>query len=311
MTGGPAVQPLISVVLPTRDRAALLHRSVRSLLEQDSCAWELVVVDDGSSDETEHVVRSFADPRIRYVRQEPRGAAAARNAGAAASTGSHVTFLDSDDEARSDWISALADSFARHGSDIVTCGFEEVFPLGRNRLPRCHLPQDLGPLFGHVVGSFTHAGTYAMSRPVFDAVGGFADDLRAAQHTELSYRLIPAAIKAGWRIDAIAAPLIRYHVGTPGGIRRNDAAVLEGARYIVDTHEGLLRRDPRRLANSLSIIGVRSAKLGRRRDAIWFLLRAVQVRPAWLRGWLRLAAAVVAPVGSFVWSLERNLWRRA
>src|ERR671934_14025 len=78
--------PAVSVLVPTRDRAAMLRRALRSVLAQRSIDLEVVVIDDGSIDDTEQAVRSLRDVRVHVLRHETaRGVAAARNAGAAAS----------------------------------------------------------------------------------------------------------------------------------------------------------------------------------------------------------------------------------
>ena len=91
--------PVISVVMPTYNRAHTLCRSVGSILNQTFENFELIIVDDGSKDDTATVVRSFKDSRIRYLRHEHnKGAAAARNTGIRSSQAPYVAFLDSDDK---------------------------------------------------------------------------------------------------------------------------------------------------------------------------------------------------------------------
>jgi glycosyltransferase involved in cell wall biosynthesis len=86
------------VVVPTRDRSRLLALTLRSVVWQQGVELEVVVVDDGSSDDTAQVVASFGDPRLRLVRHDrSQGVSAARNRGIAEATGSWVAFLDDDD----------------------------------------------------------------------------------------------------------------------------------------------------------------------------------------------------------------------
>jgi len=91
--------PLVSVVIPTCNRAALVRRAIESVMRQSYTNLEIIVVDDASSDGTGEMVRSLADPRIRYLRhEERRGGSAARNTGIRAATGEFIAFLDDDDE---------------------------------------------------------------------------------------------------------------------------------------------------------------------------------------------------------------------
>jgi glycosyltransferase involved in cell wall biosynthesis len=89
--------PFFSVVIPVYNRAAILETALRSVFEQTFQDFEIVVVDDGSSDDPCKVVDRIADPRIRFVRQENRGGAAARNLGIDEARGRYIAFLDSDD----------------------------------------------------------------------------------------------------------------------------------------------------------------------------------------------------------------------
>ena len=96
---GMGAKPIVSVVIPTFNRAHLIMRALQSVLTQTFTAWETIVVDDGSTDDTETVVLSLGDSRIRYCRQpENRGPAAARNRGMREAKGEFIAFLDSDDE---------------------------------------------------------------------------------------------------------------------------------------------------------------------------------------------------------------------
>lgn len=98
-TAHPHTGPAVSVVLPTYNRAPLLGRSIRSVLGQSYEDFELIVVDDGSTDETAAVVAGFRDPRVRYVALSGnRGAGAARNVGIRMARGRFLAFQDSDDE---------------------------------------------------------------------------------------------------------------------------------------------------------------------------------------------------------------------
>ena len=89
----------VSIIIATYNRAALLPRAIKSVLAQTFTDYELIIVDDCSSDDTWEIVGDFTDPRIRVFRHETnRGAAATRNTGIARARGEYITFLDDDDE---------------------------------------------------------------------------------------------------------------------------------------------------------------------------------------------------------------------
>jgi hypothetical protein len=93
----PKPRVKVSVVIPTYNRAGFLVEAIKSVLDQTLQDFEIIVVDDGSTDNTSQVMADFSDTRIRYLWQENRGAAAAQNTGIKASIGEYITILGSDD----------------------------------------------------------------------------------------------------------------------------------------------------------------------------------------------------------------------
>jgi glycosyltransferase involved in cell wall biosynthesis len=89
--------PRIAVIIPTYNRAKLIGESIESVLRQTFTDFEIIVVDDGSTDNTKDVVNKFKDPRIRYEYQENHGVSAARNNGVKMTAAEYITYLDSDD----------------------------------------------------------------------------------------------------------------------------------------------------------------------------------------------------------------------
>jgi glycosyltransferase involved in cell wall biosynthesis len=89
---------LVTVIIPTYNRAHLIQETIQSVLDQTFSTWELIVVDDGSNDNSENVVRKFADERIKFYRLEHSGKISqVRNAGLRHASGNYIAFLDSDD----------------------------------------------------------------------------------------------------------------------------------------------------------------------------------------------------------------------
>ena len=99
---------LISVITPTRNRSSLLRRAIDSVRAQTYGRWELIVVDDGSEDETATVLASQGEPRIRSIRGKGAGASSARNLGLEAATGDIIAYLDDDNVMHPEWLRSAA-----------------------------------------------------------------------------------------------------------------------------------------------------------------------------------------------------------
>lgn len=112
--------PLVSAIIPTHNRAAMLSKAIRSVLQQSHANLEVIVVDDASNDTTTEVVKQINEPRVRYIRHERnRGGSASRNTGIQAAQGEYIAFLDDDDEWVADKIKEQITII--EGFDAVTC----------------------------------------------------------------------------------------------------------------------------------------------------------------------------------------------
>jgi glycosyltransferase involved in cell wall biosynthesis len=124
--------PNITVVIPLYNGAQYIRRSVQSVLEQSYTDFELLVVDDGSTDCGGEIVLEFMDPRLRLVRQNNMGVSAARNKGILEGLGNYIAFLDADDEWDIGFLDAvvnLSNNYPQAG--IYGTGFRLVFPKGQ------------------------------------------------------------------------------------------------------------------------------------------------------------------------------------
>lgn len=117
---------LVSVIIPTYNRAHTLPRSIESVLNQSYSNFELIIVDDGSTDETADVIKQYNDSRIRYFHTENRGACAARNFGIKKARGEYISFQDSDDFWYPEKLQAELHCLAKNDADIVFCKMQSI-----------------------------------------------------------------------------------------------------------------------------------------------------------------------------------------
>jgi len=197
-----------SVIMPLYNKAPYVRKAVESVVGQTYCGWELIVVDDGSTDGGSDIVAAISDPRIRLVRQENAGVSAARNRGVALSgeaafRSPYICFLDADDWWEPTFLEEMAGLIERYpdagiygtGYYIVKNGKKRVAPIGvgdgfaEGEINYCRV-------YAKTLCMPLWTGAVCMPRHVFDEQGGF-----------------PAGIKLGedfllWVHIALAHPVV-------------------------------------------------------------------------------------------------------
>jgi glycosyltransferase involved in cell wall biosynthesis len=202
MPEGAAHEPLISVIIPARNAARTLTETLLSICAQSLADLEVIVVDDGSTDETADIVTGYAgnDPRIRLLQQPASGVCSAKNAGARATRGEYLTFLDSDDLWDPFKLEKQVDAISGRPRTAVITGLRRFAdgPSGREWLSEDRL-DDLVTMAGntteyvrrllfvsdHEMATFS---TCLLRRADFFDVGGWRDDVLTAMDWELWLR---------------------------------------------------------------------------------------------------------------------------
>lgn len=106
--------PSVSVIIPTYNRSKLLKEAIESVLQQNYTDFEVLVVDDGSTDDTHSVVKRFSDPRLRYFYKDNGGQSSARNLGLVKAKGKYIAYLDEDDLWPSKYLDSLVEQFEQN-----------------------------------------------------------------------------------------------------------------------------------------------------------------------------------------------------
>ena len=115
----------ISVIVPVYNSGKYLKRCIDSILSQSYNDFELILVNDGSTDRSGEICKGFKDPRIRYFEQNNKGVSSARNVGIKECRGEYITFADSDDILMQDYLMRLVSMQKKYGTDIVICTFSD------------------------------------------------------------------------------------------------------------------------------------------------------------------------------------------
>lgn len=227
---------LVSVVVPTHNRKHTLHRCLSALFRQGYPRYEVIVVDDGSTDGTADMVRRRF-PRARcVVHQLPRGPAAARNSGARVAVGDVIAFLDDDCLPPPCWLTRLVNAFRCFPEAAIICGFVRPsrralrsHPLARYEWFLTHTMYGLGD---HPKVRVIHglgAGNMAIRAPVFHALQGFDESfpVAAGEDTDLLRR----ATLAGYTVVHVPVPVLHLQPYTWSSFLRQQVRRGIGAAY--------------------------------------------------------------------------------
>jgi len=193
----------VSVVLPTYNRGWIIGQAIDSVLDQDYKNLELVVVDDGSIDDTPQLLSAFGD-RLRIIRQENQGVSAARNAGIRAATGELIALLDSDDTWLPGKVTAQVAFFMANPAALI-CQTEEIWIRNGVRVnPGKRHRKEAGMIFERSLAlCLVSPSAVMMRKSLLDEVGLFDESLPACEDYDLWLRI-------AWKhpIHLIDQPLI-------------------------------------------------------------------------------------------------------
>ncbi len=200
------LKAFVTVVIPTYNRASVIEQSVRSVLNQTYDNLEVIVVDDGSTDDTRAVIEQIKDARLRYIWQENSGACAARNKGVQNARGEYIAFQDSDDIWYPDKLSKQMDMMLKMKADVIVCkiamhSLDGTVTMYPKRIRKGFISRQ-NDIFG--------IGTQAIvARAEVCRSEKFTDDMPRYQDLEWIYRVLQ-----NFSVYYIDEPLVDYRIGS-------------------------------------------------------------------------------------------------
>ncbi|MDT8392109.1 MAG: glycosyltransferase [Lentisphaeria bacterium] len=302
--------PRVSVVIPTYNRATVLPRAIRSVLSQDHPDFEVIVVDDCSTDNTREVVAQFSDSRLRFVEHEKnKGAGAARNTGIRAAKGELIAFQDSDDEWLDGKLSRQVAALIAAGDDcvcvyctLINYGRDSNAILGGRRVvcvpgPEFGMQQLEGDLSDVLLsGSLVSTQTMLCKKKDLERVGGFDERLSNLIDWDLCLRL--SEIGSFCFVDI---PLVNTYTQNDSISSLSRKLPYSQLRIL----NKLKRRDPERyetnplIADRLGRVGWWLGKIGHTARGEILLRASLSAQPLRLKTWGRL-------LGNRILSLRRG-----
>jgi glycosyltransferase involved in cell wall biosynthesis len=216
-------QPLVSVIIPAYQAEAYLDEALKSVLAQDYDEYEVILVDDGSTDRTAEIAEAH---RVRVLRQANRGPAGARNAGVALARGEFLAILDADDLWPPERLSRQVAHLRENSCDGLVMGLTEAFVTPGQERPAHYPPiADAGPYPGH-------PSTMLVRRGIFERVGPFDESLRLSEDLDWLARARDADVGIG-RLDCTLLYYRIHDANTSRNPRANDQATMRVLRASV------------------------------------------------------------------------------
>jgi glycosyltransferase involved in cell wall biosynthesis len=249
--------PFFSIVIPTYNRAHIIRDAIEAVLLQTFSDFELIISDDGSTDNTEEIITPLLkDSRIKYIKQINKGVCAARNFGAQHAKGKYLVFLDSDDTINNIWLYDFH-TIALKNFDIVFCSMIVINANGFEKKTSCLKPYKNG----NEKGIF-NAGTWAMKRDLFFEIGQYDEQIKYGENTELKFRFLDKQFEFGY-VDNYN---FIYKESISGGSKQT-ANKLQSNLYILSKHAVYFRRSPEVKRLFLQVAAVSAARLGNNKQA--------------------------------------------
>lgn len=205
---------MISVIIPTYNRAPFLKKAIESVILQSYQDFEIIIIDDGSTDNTPEVISKFGD-RVIYVRKENEGPSAARNKGVKVSRGGFVAFLDSDDRWHREKLAIQVREMEKNPNFLIS-HTQELWYKNGNLLPQKERHSKYGGyIFDKCLPLCSVSMSTAMVRKgIFDSVGGFDESLPCCEDYDFWLRVStahpfllvnkPLTLKDGGRSDQVS-----------------------------------------------------------------------------------------------------------
>jgi glycosyltransferase involved in cell wall biosynthesis len=258
--------PVVSVVTCTYNRCHLLPRAVESVLDQTYEDFELVIIDDGSTDDTREVVNSYDDDRIKYIRHETnRGGVAARNTGIKSAEGDFIAILDDDDswepEKLEQQIAKFEDLNKEYGLVYTGRIIQEEDKTITTR------PTYKGDIYEQLLRkNFIPSETVLVRSECFDELGLFDDSFRSCIDWDMWTR-----ISREYKFSYVDKVLATTYRDSPHRQSDDKDGKLQGHRRYLKKHRDELISDAPAMSKMYMRIGVDKLWLGHQSCSLWFL----------------------------------------
>lgn len=224
------MSPRVSVVIPTYNRAQFIASAIESVLTQTFGDFELIVVDDGSTDRTSEIVTSISDPRVVFVRQENAGRSTARNRALALAKGAYIAFLDSDDLYLPGKLALQIQYMDQHPEAGMIYTSACCIDADGNDLPERYEASRSGRIYADIAffrPVTITLPTVVVRREILEQVGGFDEQMNRFEDTDMWRRVSKVT-----DIHAISVDTCKLRTHDDNGLRaQNPDQIVSSIEY--------------------------------------------------------------------------------
>lgn len=286
-----------SVIIPVHNRAEVIGRAVSSVLAQTFASFEVIVVDAGSTDESVAAARAVADDRVRVLRQAESDIDTARYGGSTKARGEWITFLNPDDEVRSDWLSRLGKLIDANNAALVSCGGHECYlDASTSEI----LPQRIG--FPGMSGiASIRSGAFAVQRHLLQSVPYWNSPTTRGSFSQLAVHLINEVLAESGAIVATPESLVSWNEPSLEDQYSGDELRLRLALQAIDSLARTPIPDGDLLCQYATIGGVAASRLRQHRLARHLFRIALRSTPEHRKLWARYFVSCIPVVARRVW----------
>ena len=290
------MQIYFSIIIPTYNRSSKLTDSIKSVLYQNFTNFELIIVDDGSSDNTKDIIKLFSDSRIKYIFQDNKGVCVARNTGISNSSGKYITFLDSDDSAENDWLMNFFLNLEIQPVDIVFCDMNLHYPDGKIILRKA-LYRYSNKIRSEN-GMFM-PGTFAIKADILKSIGGFDENIRFGEFTDIDFTLQNLNITRSFT-NKVG---LHYFPAIDGG-GKNQLNKVNSINYFLTKHKYYFKKNKYTKWLYLQNAAISYTRLNQYKLARKYFLNAFFVRPWKFKTFFRFLISL-SPL------LSKQIWKKS
>ena len=273
-------KPDFSIIIPAYNSQQTIKRAVTSVFNQLSGSWELIIIDDGSTDDTKNRIAAYLeDERLSYHFQENSGVSSARNKGVQNARADYVIFLDSDDELHPELFEKLEEN-KYYNFDLI---FWYVKKMTGQKVEIVK-PKKLEKIYNNQVALFL-AGSVCYRKMLIEKVGGFDSDLEFGENYELGMRITKLE---NLKCLIISNPFLKYHLHPKNRSNSRPRVKLKSLEHLLFKHEELYRLDKPSYSRLTYQLGYLYEKLGAFRKARVFYKKAFKIRRVYYKPLLKM-----------------------